>query len=636
MKASGKQFVGSYLCCGLLVLACSPALWGQSHIVDKGGGVAYDVTRELVYYVKLSDLSPEKIAQLDSLGMQFDEAGLSLGRVSERQLDELRRRGLEPIIVDQAVLSTGRRHLDSPSPIAGPGKTACNEMYCYGSNNTNVNIPDNNTWVYSPISVSCSPVMATVTRINVSWQVYHPWWADLDIDLNDDDQTFNEDLWSNGSGSGWMIMTRNNIHTFDNAEVVNQEWDLWARDVATQDVGYIDYWAIEVYFDAPVENHYGWPCNPPGSQYPLTGTFDEARKSPSPHFHAGIDITPPNSHVYSVSSGVAVAGYLGADMATSASQFAADYEYVHLTNLQVSFPSWINCQKYVGDYVSSQGHMELRDGLNGAYVNPLHPTNGITPFFDDLDPVVEVPTLTRDGNPEQQISPGNVSGLIDIIAEIRDRIPLRPSGVYAPYKVGFEVVGHLSLAWRQVYDYWWNSGIWTAYAPSTQVDPPDPSTHFKYIVTNYAAGATPPPGNGYLNTALLPDGNYTLNVCAEDRGGRSNCRPLAITIHNGNDVQQIANEVPSTYALEQNYPNPFNPETRIRYQLPTTSNVVVRIHDVLGREVKTIVNREQQSGYYEATWDGKDEIGNAVSSGVYFCRIVAGGFVDVKSMVVVR
>ena len=94
--------------------------------------------------------------------------------------------------------------------------------------------------------------------------------------------------------------------------------------------------------------------------------------------------------------------------------------------------------------------------------------------------------------------------------------------------------------------------------------------------------------------------------------------------------------VPRVYALEQNYPNPFNPETKIQYSLPVDAKVTLKVYDIVGREIATIVNEQQTAGYYEQKFGGYN-----MSSGVYFYRIVAesGGkvaFTGIKKMVMIK
>ncbi len=100
--------------------------------------------------------------------------------------------------------------------------------------------------------------------------------------------------------------------------------------------------------------------------------------------------------------------------------------------------------------------------------------------------------------------------------------------------------------------------------------------------------------------------------------------------------------VPFTYALDQNYPNPFNPSTKISFSVATVSNVRLTVFNVLGQEVATLVSGVLPAGRYDATWQGKDNAGHTVSSGVYFYRFeassVAGGntFADTRKMVLLK
>jgi len=90
-------------------------------------------------------------------------------------------------------------------------------------------------------------------------------------------------------------------------------------------------------------------------------------------------------------------------------------------------------------------------------------------------------------------------------------------------------------------------------------------------------------------------------------------------------------QLPKRFKLEQNYPNPFNPTTVIGYQLPAVSYVSLRVYDVLGREVATLVNGRQSAGYYNITFDAVN-----LPSGVYFYKIVAEKFSSVKKLVLVK
>ena len=97
------------------------------------------------------------------------------------------------------------------------------------------------------------------------------------------------------------------------------------------------------------------------------------------------------------------------------------------------------------------------------------------------------------------------------------------------------------------------------------------------------------------------------------------------------DVAKANSEMPTTYALFQSFPNPFNPISTIKYDLPREGNVVLKVYDMLGREVATLVNAKQIAGYYSIDFNASQ-----LSSGVYFYRIVAGNFVQARKMVLIK
>jgi hypothetical protein len=104
------------------------------------------------------------------------------------------------------------------------------------------------------------------------------------------------------------------------------------------------------------------------------------------------------------------------------------------------------------------------------------------------------------------------------------------------------------------------------------------------------------------------------------------------------DIAKVGetNVLPSNYELSQNYPNPFNPTTTIKYSLKDNTYVLIWVYDILGRVVRTLINEYQYLGYKSVIWDGTDEYGNAVSSGIYICRMVAGNYVNAKKMLLIR
>lgn len=99
-----------------------------------------------------------------------------------------------------------------------------------------------------------------------------------------------------------------------------------------------------------------------------------------------------------------------------------------------------------------------------------------------------------------------------------------------------------------------------------------------------------------------------------------------------NDLMQI----PSVYVLHQNYPNPFNPHTTIIYSIPRMSHTTLKIYDVSGSLVRVLISGLMEAGVHREIWDGRDDHGREVSSGVYFYRLRVGSYTDTKKLVLLR
>ncbi|MBI4810604.1 MAG: T9SS type A sorting domain-containing protein, partial [Ignavibacteriales bacterium] len=123
----------------------------------------------------------------------------------------------------------------------------------------------------------------------------------------------------------------------------------------------------------------------------------------------------------------------------------------------------------------------------------------------------------------------------------------------------------------------------------------------------------------------LKSNGKTLCVM-EGRGSISlkNTTGLAVTLGNQDNL-------PKEFALEQNYPNPFNSSTIIRYQIPFSCWVTLKLYNVLGQEVTTLVDEMQEAGYKSVEWDA-----SGVSSGIYFYKLTAGNYISIKKMILIR
>jgi len=98
---------------------------------------------------------------------------------------------------------------------------------------------------------------------------------------------------------------------------------------------------------------------------------------------------------------------------------------------------------------------------------------------------------------------------------------------------------------------------------------------------------------------------------------------------------EITETLPDEFNLYQNYPNPFNPTTTIKYDIKERTNVELKVFDILGREIITLVNEEQPAGSYEVEFS-KNSIHQVLGSGVYFYQLQAGSYVETKKMILLR
>jgi len=134
-------------------------------------------------------------------------------------------------------------------------------------------------------------------------------------------------------------------------------------------------------------------------------------------------------------------------------------------------------------------------------------------------------------------------------------------------------------------------------------------------------------GKGYYST------QFATEPHTADRDSIASFGPFALGRFKGTatSVEDDIALIPDVFRLQQNYPNPFNPSTTIKYDIPAAAHVTLRVYDALGRMVAELVNRDHQPGFHSVEWNAGQS-----TSGVYFCRIVAGDFVSVKKLILVK
>jgi hypothetical protein len=146
-------------------------------------------------------------------------------------------------------------------------------------------------------------------------------------------------------------------------------------------------------------------------------------------------------------------------------------------------------------------------------------------------------------------------------------------------------------------------------------------------------------GNVRFTPSLQNSGVYSgIKVTASDNGFPvlSDSTVFTLTVMDVVGIGDPGSEIPTTFAVMQNYPNPFNPETTIKYQLPQVAEVQLIIYNVLGQTIRTLVNDRIEAGYYEVVWDGRNDSGIQVPSGVYIYRFEAADYQKVNNMILLK
>lgn len=183
-------------------------------------------------------------------------------------------------------------------------------------------------------------------------------------------------------------------------------------------------------------------------------------------------------------------------------------------------------------------------------------------------------------------------------------------------------------------------------APSNQKLP---IRYYRIIEEWYGSGfqndyVTPYYGYGDTICPLMKDASYYFYVYGVDWQGDScrDCRARSSLLHTGTrdvcpgSISKLSPSIPKEFALNQNFPNPFNPQTEINFSLPEPAFVTLKIYNILGQAIRTLVNQRIESGSYSVVWDGLDDNNKEVSSGIYFYKIQAGKFRQAMKMILTK
>ena len=179
------------------------------------------------------------------------------------------------------------------------------------------------------------------------------------------------------------------------------------------------------------------------------------------------------------------------------------------------------------------------------------------------------------------------------------------------------------------------------YSPNFEGDPVSDGERYLYMISGIMPDPTTPSDYRMLLTSqtfnLAPGDSHTVAFGLVMGDGLSELQANSDTMKAlfnqyvvGVNDKKI-NPLPDKFSISQNYPNPFNPAARIKYSVPQTSMVQLKVFDVLGNEIETLVNEEKPAGVYELTWNAA-----GLPSGVYFYQIKAGSYVDTKKAILLK
>lgn len=204
--------------------------------------------------------------------------------------------------------------------------------------------------------------------------------------------------------------------------------------------------------------------------------------------------------------------------------------------------------------------------------------------------------------------------------------PLTPPPLYGPTNLLAEEIFNpfpqVKLTWQD------NSGYEHAFNVLRKDGLPFGPGSFKPI------GTAPQNATVYIDSTVVVDSTYTYAVFAYNVYGFSDTSNFATIILKPVNVTPV-NQVVNSFSLWQNYPNPFNPKTSIQYVIDSQQFVTLKVYDILGNEIATLVNEDKPAGEYEVEFNASSGIGNLVS-GIYFYKLKAGNFIQTKKMILLK
>ena len=161
------------------------------------------------------------------------------------------------------------------------------------------------------------------------------------------------------------------------------------------------------------------------------------------------------------------------------------------------------------------------------------------------------------------------------------------------------------------------------------------------IIAGPVYSLTPTIQSGAIGASAMtgpPDEGVSESELDDARALGKRIGLIALQLKSGvpSGIANNTNQLPTKYNLKQNFPNPFNPTTKINYELPQSSKVVLKIFDALGKEVRLLVNKDLSAGKYQVEWNGMDNNFRSVATGVYFYQLNVNGTFQTKKMLLLK
>lgn len=429
-----------------------------------------------------------------------------------------------------------------------------------------------------------------------------------------------------------------------------------------------------------------WPFYPHDTTHTVWNHYEQHMGGTSDwsYLHQGLDIiTPIAEPTYAVKSGVVkcvltLGGAIYWRLAVSDSNvndYSDGWLYAHLieSTIAVDVGDTVEQFEYLGDIIewtSEWGHIhfvEISDtGLVWLYndnewgIN-FNPLLALTPVNDESPPQIEdvFPDLGFKfgfctNETSTYLLPDSLFGDVDIIVKVVDYI-CDSEWQQPAYKINYwikrvdngNIIIDTTLSHILNHPYnMYSSGSFEPYATvlykrdETFPSPSwmNPVRDYFHIITNNNGDSTISLSDKELalNTANYVDGVYRIYVQAFDPNENYSIDSMDVTFKNGiSTVESDDDGRTISFNLEQNYPNPFNPRTVIGYQLPASGFVSLKVFDVLGKEVVTLVNEYKPAGRYEVEFKSGSGIQHP-ASGIYFYQLKAGTNIQTKKMIMIR